>query len=95
MLCREEREKNVGTEMNIISNAHATVTVHIYTVTVAIVHKCTILHPLMWVFFCSNCVKLVPFSILHNYTSTDVIALRVHFGITYLTETEIFLLKVL
>ena len=36
---REEREKKVGTEMNIITNAHATVTVHICTVTVAIVHK--------------------------------------------------------
>ena len=45
-------------------------------VTVAIVHKCTILHPLMWVFFCSNCVKLATFFILHNYTSTDAIALK-------------------
>ena len=45
-------------------------------VTVAIVHKCTILHSLMWVFFCSNCVKLATFFILHNYTSTDVIALK-------------------
>ena len=44
---REEREKNVGTEINIISNAHATVTVHICTVTIAIVHKCTILHKLV------------------------------------------------
>ena len=49
---------------------------HICTVTVAIVQKCTILHLLMWVFFCSNCVKLVTFSILHNYTSIDVIALK-------------------
>ena len=44
-------------------------------VTVAIVHKCTILHPLMWVFFCSNCAELTTFFILHNYTSTDVITL--------------------
>ena len=36
---REEREKKVGTEMNIITNAHATGTVHICTVSVAIVHK--------------------------------------------------------
>ena len=65
---REEREKNVGTEINIISNAHATVTVHICTVTVAIVHKCTIMHKLMGAFFCSNRVKLSTFSILHNYS---------------------------
>ena len=32
----------------------ATVTMHICTDTVAIVHKCTILHPLMWVFFAQN-----------------------------------------
>ena len=44
---REEREKKVGTKMNIISNAHATVTVHICTVTVAIVHKYTIMHKLV------------------------------------------------
>ena len=44
---REEREKKVGTEMNIITYAHATVTVHICTVTVAIVHKCTIMHKLV------------------------------------------------
>ena len=70
-----KREKKT----NKILNEHATVTVHICTVTictitVAIVHKCTILHPLMLVFFCSNCAKLATFSILHNYTSTDVIA---------------------
>ena len=46
------------------------------TVTVAIVHKCTILHPLMWVFFCSNCLKSVTFSILHNFAHTDGDALR-------------------
>ena len=48
---REEREKKVGTEINIITNAHATVTVHICTVTVAIVHKCTIMHKLVWMVF--------------------------------------------
>ena len=48
---REEREKKVGTEMNIITNAQTTVTVHICTVTVAIVHKCTIMHKLVWMVF--------------------------------------------
>ena len=48
---------------------------HICTVTIAIVHKCTILHPLMWVFFGLNCVKGLPISILQNYPSADVIAL--------------------
>ena len=47
----EEKEKKVQTEINIITNAHATVTVHICTITVAIVHKCTIMHKLVWVFF--------------------------------------------
>ena len=46
---RQEREKT-----NKIINASATVTVHICTVIVAIVHKCIILHPLMWVFFAQN-----------------------------------------
>ena len=69
---KREREKKI----NKILNAYAIVTVHVCTVTVAIVHKCTILHPLMWVFFCSNCVKLATFFILHNYTSTDAIALK-------------------
>ena len=67
-----KREKKT----NKILNGHAIVTVHICTVTVAIVHKCTILYSLMWVFFCSNYVKLATFSILHNYTSTGVIALK-------------------
>ena len=51
--------------------------VHICTGTVAIVHKCTIMHKLMCVFFFSNCVKLVTFSILHNYGRADVIALSI------------------
>ena len=45
-------------------------------VTIAIMHLCTILHPLMWVFFCSNCLKSVTFSILHNFAHTDGDALR-------------------
>ena len=48
-----------------ILNAQATVTMHIYTVIVALVHLCTILHPLMWVFFWSKCAYLNIFSILH------------------------------
>ena len=66
----KEREKT-----NKIINAIAIVTLHICTVTITIVHKCTILHPLMWVFFCSNCVKWAHFSILHNFVSTAAIAL--------------------
>ena len=31
----------------------------------------------MWVIFCSNCVKVISFSILHIYAQADVIALRV------------------
>ena len=46
------REKNIY-----ISNAKATVIVHICTITVKFVHLCTILHPLIWVFFLSKCVK--------------------------------------
>ena len=60
-----------------ILNGSATVTVHICTVTVAIVHKCTIMHKLVWVFFPSNCVKSATFFILHNYAQAGVIALRV------------------
>ena len=54
----EEREKKRSeSEIIKIPNAHATVTVYI----------CIILHPLMWVFFCSECVKSVSFFILHNF----------------------------
>ena len=67
---RRDREKT-----NKIINRSAIVTVHIGTVTVAIVHKWTIMHKLVWVFFCSDCVKLATFSILHNYAQADVIAL--------------------
>ena len=49
-----EREKK---KTNKIINASATITVHICTVTVVILHKYTILHQLIWVFFCSKCVK--------------------------------------
>ena len=51
-------------------NTRATVTVHICTVTVAFLHKCTILHPLMWVFYGSKCVKCDVFSIMQDFAST-------------------------
>ena len=46
----ETREKKI----NKIINASTTITVHICTITVAIVHLCTFLHLLMWVFFGQN-----------------------------------------
>ena len=55
--------------------ARATIFVHICTVTVALVHLCIILYPLMWVFFWSKCAYLNIFSILHYFTLTDVSAL--------------------
>ena len=45
---------------------------HICMVTVAIVHLCTILHPLMWVFFLVKMCKMKGF--LH-FASTDMDAL--------------------
>ena len=55
VLQMEKREKKWA-KLEIIKIMYRTVivTVHIYTVTVALVHLCTILHPLMWVFFCQN-----------------------------------------
>ena len=51
----EERGKKLAKlEIIKIMYRRATITVHIYTVTVALVHLCTNLHPLMWVFFCQN-----------------------------------------
>ena len=43
----EVREKKVRMEINKIINTHATVTVHICTVIIAIVHLCTIMHKLV------------------------------------------------
>ena len=40
-----------------IINRSATITVHICTVTIAIVHKCTILHPDVGVFWAKMCKK--------------------------------------
>ena len=54
-----------------IINISAIVTVYIC---IAIVHKCIILHPLMWVLFGPKCVKILHFSILQKSTQSDVIA---------------------
>ena len=76
LLCTKKREKKrCKPEINKIINTHATVTVYICTITVAIVYLYTSLHSLMWVIFCSSCVKVVTFSILHIYAQADVIAL--------------------
>ena len=52
-----EFDKARREKKNKIIDRRATVTVHIYMVTVVIMHKCIILHPLMWVFFFPKCVK--------------------------------------
>ena len=73
LLCTEKREKKKKrTKINKIINTHATVTVHICMVIIAIVYLYASLHPLMLVIFCSNCVKVVTFSILHIYAQVDV-----------------------
>ena len=77
---RKERKKKCECEINKIINTHATVTVHICIVIVAIVYLYTSLHPLMWMIFCSNCVKVVTFSILHIYAQTDTIAFTLLFS---------------
>ena len=53
-----ETERRREKKTNKIINASATITVHICTVTVAIVHLCTFLHPLMWVFFWVKMCKM-------------------------------------
>ena len=49
----------------------------IYALLAGIVHKCTILPPLMWVFIYSKCVKWTTFSILQDFIYTDANALKV------------------
>ena len=58
------------------------VTVHIFTITVVIVHLCTILYPLMWVlffffffFYLSKSAYLNIFSTLHYFAFTNASAL--------------------
>ena len=48
---------------------------HICTVTVALLYICTILQTLIWVFFWLKCVKLTTFCILHNFATSDAVAL--------------------
>ena len=71
----KEREKIIK-----ILNAHVTVTMHICTVTIAIVHLCTILHLLMWVFFL---LKMCKISYFLHFAHTDEDALTVHFKSYY------------
>ena len=62
----------------IIFYARTTVTMHIYTITIVLVHLCTILHSLIWVFFfffISKCAYLNTFSILHYFSLTNASAL--------------------
>ena len=67
----EKREKKGSEwEMNKIINGQATVTVYIYTVTVArvkIYKFYTILEALIWSIFGSKCVKRAVFCILQDY----------------------------
>ena len=65
----KEREK-----ITKILNASATLTVHICTVIVAIVHLCTILHPLKWVFFFVKICKMKGF--LHFASTSTVTVVR-------------------
>ena len=79
VLQMKKREKKRSESKTIkILNALATIAMHICTITVAIGYKCTIMHKQVSVFFCSNCVKLTTFSILHNYAQVDVIALTLY-----------------
>ena len=60
---RATRETERRREKKIIKilNISAIVTMHLCMVTIAIVHKCTILHPLMWVFFWAIMCKMSNF----------------------------------
>ena len=61
---------------------------HICTVIVAFVYKCTTLHPLMWVFFWSKCVKCDIFSIMQDFASIDVDALIISFVLAKFQEDQ-------
>ena len=75
-----ERGKN-----NKILNGRVIATVYICTIIVVFVRKYTILHPLIWVFFffLSKCVKCLTFSILKDYGTIDVVALKLLFQRNY------------
>ena len=68
-----ESEVKEGEKKRKIINVRVIVTVHICIDTVTLVYKCTVLHPLTWVFFFgSNCVKWNVFSVVRDFTFTDV-----------------------
>ena len=72
--CRWRREGKKGAKCKTLV-CKATVTMHICTVTIALLYICTILQTLMWVFFWLKCVKLTTFCILHNFATSKVVAL--------------------
>ena len=51
---RATRDKEIEKKNTKILNVNVTVTMHICTVIVTLVHLYTILHPLKWVFFYQN-----------------------------------------
>ena len=51
---RATRDKEIEKKNTKILNVNVTVTMHICTVIVTLVHLYTILHPLKWVFFDQN-----------------------------------------
>ena len=58
MQMKKKEKKRSEYKIIKILNAHATVAVHICMVTVAIVHKCTIMHKLEWLFFLLKLCKI-------------------------------------
>ena len=59
-----------------ILNAQVTVIVHIYTVTVTLMHFIHNFTPIDVGFFFSKCVKWITFCILQNFTCANVVALK-------------------
>ena len=59
-----------------ILDTWSTVAVHICMVTITNVQICTLLETLMLSIFEVKYVKMISFSIIHNFTSTDVDALN-------------------
>ena len=71
---RRERKKEAKLEIIKILVCKGTVTVHICTVTVVLLHLCAILHQLIF-FFLLKCAKWTTFYILQDFTTTNVVAL--------------------
>ena len=70
---REKRETNTK-----ILNGRVTVIIHICTITVAVVHNCTLLHwPIIWAFFLLlvKMCKMMPFLYYANFATTGAVAL--------------------